>query len=183
MTLRIRYENTYQTLELNEKDTAALWVSLDIEGEYSADKKCEQKIQQTFDEKYNCPEYNSWHKFDRHHGNTKAEQYEDDGTGGEEEVGGTWCEPTMEEVADPRIFCQDQIAFEQKCEYEDVCDWVRKTLAKKPQWAEAFIAVRLNDVSVNDYAAQIGVSDASVVSHWLERAANKLRENYPNRQI
>lgn len=50
---------------------------------------------------------------------------------------------------------------------------------KKRKWAEAFIAIRIDGVSVNDYAAAIGVKDASTVSKWLSRAEKKLKENYP----
>jgi hypothetical protein len=38
-------------------------------------------------------------------------------------------------------------------------------------------AVRMDGVSVNDHAADIGVSDASIVYKWLARAEKKLKEN------
>ena len=69
---------------------------------------------------------------------------------------------------------------EDREDYEAACQWVREVLAKKPKWADAFIAVRMDGMTVNDYAASIGVSDASIVSKWLKRAEKKLRENYPN---
>ena len=75
------------------------------------------------------------------------------------------------------------IERERRESYEDICQWVRKTLVKKPKWADAFIAVRMDGVSVNDHAADIGVSDASIVSKWLARAEKKLAENYKNRQF
>jgi hypothetical protein len=89
----------------------------------------------------------------------------------------------MKEVADDRIFRKDEIERDRRESYEAICQWVRKVLAKKPKWADAFIAVRMDGVSVNDHAADIGVSDASIVSKWLARAEKKLKENYPNRQI
>ena len=82
-----------------------------------------------------------------------------------------------------QFFCKEETERDERASYEAICQWVRNVLAKKPKWAEAFIAVRLDMVSVNDYAASIGVSDASVVSKWLSRAEKKLRENYPDRQI
>ena len=92
-------------------------------------------------------------------------------------------EPLMCEVADDRIFLKDEIERSRREEREAVCQWVRKALAKKPNWADAFIAVRIDGVSVNDHAAAIGVKDASIISKWLGRAEKKLKENFENRQI
>ena len=80
----------------------------------------------------------------------------------------------MEEVKDPTVFYKEELEREERDEYEDVCGWIRQALVKKPDWAEAFLAVRMDGVSVNDYAASIGVSDSSIVSKWLTRAAKKL---------
>ncbi|MEI3219696.1 MAG: hypothetical protein V8S08_08920 [Lachnoclostridium sp.] len=52
---------------------------------------------------------------------------------------------------------------------------MRKVLANKPNWADAFIAVRIDGTSVNDHAAAIGVKDASIVSKWLARADKKFK--------
>ena len=89
----------------------------------------------------------------------------------------------MREVADDRIFRRDEIERDRREGHEDVCEWVRKVLAKKTNWADAFIAVRIEGTSVNDHATGIGVKDASIVSKWLSRAEKKLKENYQNRQI
>ena len=84
------------------------------------------------------------------------------------------------------------MAFKERKKYETfVMKWVNKEYEKlftknqfkKPKWADAFIAVRMDGMSVNDYAASIGLSDASVVSKWLTRAAKKLKENWDKRQI
>ena len=63
-----------------------------------------------------------------------------------------------------------------------VCRWVRKILVKKPEWADAFIAVSLNGESFRDYAARIG-ADENNITQKLKRAKKKLIENYKNRQI
>lgn len=183
MKLEVRYDNTVQTINLDAEATEQLWVSLALEGEGLTQAQREKMIQDEWNEQYNKPEYNSWHKFDRHYGNTKSQKYEDDGTGDDGDNGSTWREPLISEVADDRIFHKDEIERDRRESYEDICQWVRKTLAKKPKWADAFIAVRMDGVSVNDHAADIGVSDASIVSKWLARAEKKLKENYPNRQI
>ena len=88
----------------------------------------------------------------------------------------------MDEVADDRIFRKYEIEHEKKEDYEAVCRRVRKILVKKPEWADAFIAVYLNDESILNYAARIG-ADENNITQKLKRAKKKLRENYKNRQI
>lgn len=149
--------------------------SLSLEGEGLTQAQREKMIQDEWNEKYNKPEYNNWHKFDRHRGYSKAQPGKDDS---EDDVDTS--EPLMSEVADDRIFRRDEIERDRRESYEAICQWVRKVLAKKPNWADAFIAVRMDGVSVNDHAANIGVSDASIVSKWLARAEKKLAEEYKN---
>lgn len=173
MKLRIRYENEWQTMELDDMATEELWVTLSLEGNGLAKSEKEKLIQQTWEERFNRPDYNNWHKFDRHWGNSSAQTDDEDG----DDIP----EPLMSEVADDRIFRKDEIEWEEKEERDEVCRWVRTILAKKPKWAEAFIAVRINGVSVNDYAASVGVKDASAVSKWLTRAEKKLRDSYRDR--
>lgn len=88
----------------------------------------------------------------------------------------------MSEVADDRIFRQDELSREEREQYEAICGWARCILADKPRWAEAFIAVHMDLVPTKDYAASIGI-DPTTVTHWLRRAEKKLRENYKNRQF
>lgn len=178
MRLQIRYDDTVQTINLDAEATEQLWISLSLEGEGLTQAQREKMIQDEWNEQYNKPEYNNWHKFDRHRGYSKAQPGKDDG---EDDVDTS--EPLMSEVADERIFLKDMIERDHRESYEAICQWVRKTLVKKPKWADAFIAVRMDGVSVNDHAADIGVSDASIVSKWLARAEKKLAENYKNRQI
>ncbi len=178
MKLEVRYDNTVQTIDLDAEATEQLWVSLSLEGEGLTQAQREKMIQDEWNEKYNKPEYDNWHKFDRHRGYSKAQPGKDDS---EDDVDTS--EPLMSEVADDRIFRRDEIERDRRESHEAVCEWVRKVLAKKPNWADAFIAVRMDGVSVNDHAANIGVSDASIVSKWLARAEKKLKENYQNRQI
>lgn len=178
MKLEIRYDNTVQNIDLDAEETEQLWVSLSLEGEGLTQAQREKMIQDEWNEQYNKPEYNNWHKFDRHRGFSKAQPGKDD-----DEDDADTSEPLMKEVADDRIFRKDEIERDRRESYDAICQWVRKVLVKKPKWADAFIAVRMDGVSVNDHAASIGVSDASIVSKWLARAEKKLKENYPNRQI
>lgn len=172
MKLRIRYDETIQTLDLDENATEQLWVSLSLEGERLSDSEKEKMIQEAFDVKYNRPEYNSWHKFDRHRGNSKAQSVNDGG-----EVDADSSEPLMDEVADDRIFRKDELDRDERESYEAICDWVHKVLARKPKWADAFIAVRIDGEAIREYAARIG-ADENNITQKLKRAEKRLAAAY-----
>ena len=172
MKLKIRYNETVQTLDLDEKATKQLWVSLPLEGEGLSDSEKEKMIQETFDVNFNRPEYNSWHKFDRHRGNSKAQSEKDDG----KEDADT-SEPLMNKVADDRIFRKDELDINERESYEAICDWVYKVLARKPEWADAFIAVRMDGEPIREYAARIGANENNITQK-LKRAEKRLADAY-----
>lgn len=172
MKLRIRYDETVQTLNLDEKVTEQLWVSLSLEGDWFSDSEKEKMIQAAFDVNYNRPKYNSWHKFDRHRGNSKAQSVNDDG-----EKDADTSEPLMNEVADDRIFRKDELDRDERESYEAICDWVHKVLARKPEWADAFIAVRMDGEPIREYAARIG-ADENNITQKLKRAEKRLADAY-----
>lgn len=179
MKLQIRYEDKFQTIELDAETTEQLWVSLSLEDEGLSQEEREQRIQEEWERQYNRPEYNVWHRETRHiDGNPKRRRM--DGRSGY--IRGDSEDPTFQ-IMDYLLTTSDEESRDAAYEYEEICEWVRKVLERKPNWAAAFVAVRLDGVSVNDYAASIGVSDASIVSKWLARAEKKLREKYPDRQI
>lgn len=106
MKLKIRYDEAYQVLDLDEQATEQLWVSLDLDGgEALSQEEREKRIQEAFDAKYNRPEYNSWRKLNRHRGESKAKPGKDET---EDDVDTS--EPLMSEVADDRIFRQDELS-------------------------------------------------------------------------
>lgn len=164
-----RYDSEFQTIELDLEEAKGQWLSVDLEEDLT-EEELEKRIQEAVDEQYNRPEYNNYHKFYRHRGYSKAKPGKDD-----EEIDTS--EPLMREVADDSIFRKDEIEREEKETYEANCQWIRQVLGRKTKWADAFIKVRLDGMSVNDYAASIGVKDVSIVSKWLARATKKLREN------
>ena len=172
MRLSIRYENQFQSIELNEEETQEMWVSLSLEGE---NLEKEKLIQKTFDEKFNKPEYNIWHRETRHL-TTPKERFNDDG----DEYDTS--EPLMKEVADDRIFRKNEIERAYQDDYEGVCKWIRTALGKKQDWADMFIAVRIDGVSIREYASSIGVSENNITQK-LKRATKKLEQEYKNRQI
>ena len=175
MKLKVRYDESVQTIDLDAKAMEELWVSLSLDGEGLAQGEKEQMIQDAFDVQYNRPDYNCWHKFWRHHGESKAKP-------GDEEDEADTSEPLMSEVADDRIFRKDELAREEREGYETVCQFVREACGRKTDWAEMFIAVRIGGMSVNDYAAQVDANPSNI-SPQLDRAAHKIEKFLGNRQI
>ena len=88
----------------------------------------------------------------------------------------------MKEVADDRIFRKDEIERAYQDDYEGVCKWIRTALGKKQDWADMFIAVRIDGMSIREYASSIGVSENNITQK-LKRATQKLRKEIENRQI
>lgn len=185
MNLRIRYDDRYQTIKLDTETTEKLWVSLGIEDEGYSQEEKEELMQQRVEEKYNIPEYNSYHKFWRHYGDSKA-AVDEEGEASDSD------EPLMSEVADDRIFRKDEIKREETEADEAICAWIRKVLYKKPEVAEAFIATKYGDTSIRGYAAKLAGPDATPddirklensLSKKLTRAAQVLAKAYPNRDF
>lgn len=175
MKLNIRFEDDYQTLELDEAATKSLWVCLSLECEEDTPQKEREKmIQNAFEETFNRPEYNVFHRETRHIDH-KPKRKRMDGRRGYIQA-----EPNDKgfNIMDYLAVASDEEEKEKTAEEQEVFEKVRRILSKKPKWADAFIAVRLKGMSVNDYAAYIGVKDASTVSKWLGRAEKKLRENW-----
>lgn len=178
MKLKIRYENEFQMIELDAESMEGLWISLSLgtdEG-ISQDEK-EQRLQEAFEVQFNRPEYNNWHRFDRHRGFSRAVPGRDDS---DEEIDRN--EPLMDEVADDSAFRADELEHAERESYEAECQWVRKVLVRKPEWADMFISVRLNGESIKEYAARSGESENSITQK-LKRAAKKLKESWSSRQI
>ena len=171
MKLKIRYDDTIQTIDLDAEATRQMWVSLSLQGEELTDSEKEQKIQEAFDEQYNRPEYNNWHKETRHIGFSKAKPGKDED---EDDVDSS--EPLMNEVADDRIFMKDELERREREDYEDWCDRIRA--AMKPDYAEMIIAIHLDGMEPCEYAESIG-EKPNTLNHRLQRAEKKFREIFP----
>lgn len=167
MKLKIRYENEFQIIELDAKAADEMWVILSLEcDEDMTQEEKEQAIQNAWDEQYNKPEYNNWHKFDRHRGFSKARPNDET-----DEIDTS--EPLMDEVRDSSIFYKEEIDRENQWEYEALCQKLREVL--KPAAAEMVIAIALDGYSVGKYAASIS-EDANNISHRYRRAIKKLQK-------
>lgn len=174
MKLNIRYDDEIVELELDTREMEQLWVSFSLEQEDLPQKEKESRIQEEFDKQFNQPEYKNLRKFARHRGFSKARPDEDEEFDTDE--------PLISEVRDPGVFSKYESEHENKMQYDEVCAEVREILKKKPKWAEAFIAVRLDEMTVNDFAASIGEEPYNI-SKYLTRAEKKLKEFFEKRQI
>ena len=91
-------------------------------------------------------------------------------------------EPLIKEVADDRVFRKDELERAYQNEYEDVCQWIRTVLGKKQDWADMFIAVRIDGVPIKEYAQICGDSENNITQK-LKRVEKKLQVFFQNRQI
>ncbi len=57
MKLKVRYDESVQTIDLDAEATEQLWVSLSLEGEDLTQKERERMIQDAFEEQFNRPDY------------------------------------------------------------------------------------------------------------------------------
>ena len=159
MKLKIRYDNKYQTVEVNSEE---MWVSLSLEGEENlTQEEKETMIQEIFEEQFNKPEYNNWHKFNRHRGNLKKQFRKDDEDTDESDG--------LDAVGD---YSQDEERNSQY-EYEDLCLRIRKAL--KSEYADVIIAVYIDDMTPEEYAQRNGLKRDTVYKR-LQRAKKKMRE-------
>lgn len=168
MQLTVRYENKNQAITLNSKEAEELMESLSLKYDKNlSEKELELLIQGTWDERFNKPEYNNLHKFERHRGlSSKRSSEEDDDV---------ILEPQMDEVKDPTIFCKEEMERNDNWEYDEVCRRIRRIL--KQSTAEMVISIALDGMSVREYADLMG-DIANNVSHRYRRAIKKLKNNY-----
>ena len=142
--LKIRYENSYQTIELDSTATKQLWVSLSLEGEGLSQKEREQRIQEEWEKKFNRPEYNYRHRETRHIDPTPKRKRMDGRSG--------YIQGDPDDVSfnvfDYLLTADDAKILDGRSEYEEVCAKVRKILEKKPEWVDTFIPVRLDGESI-----------------------------------
>lgn len=168
MELKVCSENNVMYLDLDDKATKGLYVTLGIVEDPEATKEeNEKRLQEKFDIQFNRPDYNNWHKETRHIDPTpKARRL--DGKKGyiTAEPGDTSFDP-MENLA----VTYDNYGFDD----EEVCNLVRETFPKKPDLADMVIEVCLNKVPIRECARLHHMSESNV-SHKLSRALKKLRK-------
>jgi len=167
MKIRIQHENKPIYLEVPDEDFT-LMIDADYEDRLSSveDKGTvtRRSPQEIMDERFNKPEYNNWHKFDRHRGMPKKPFRKDD---------------ESEDATDHMDYFPDntdEVTREKQVEYEYLCEIIRKALKEKQ--AELLIAIFLDGVSVTEYAEREGVSK-SAISHRLDTAKKNFKKVFP----
>lgn len=144
MKIKIRYENEYQTLEVENMELEK-WLNISISEEESQEDY-EKRIQDVIEERFNRPDYNSWHKHDRHTGN--AYMKSKDGT-----VEVNTEEAIMFRAADKSAFSSSIDGVHNQLEYEECCETLRSLL--KTAVADMVIAIVLDGLTVSEYAERI----------------------------
>lgn len=174
MRVKIQYENEIQEIELNAEETEEMWVSLDLKEEDGKDK--ETLIQEAVDEQWNKPEYNIYHRETRHIDQNPVVKL----SARKGDVVSSHNTENFDvfQYAGATPDCTEKVF--NNIEYEDICRMIRKVL--KPNVADAFIAVYLDDVPVKEYAEKLHVTEGSI-SQKLHRAREKLKKYLGNRKI
>lgn len=168
MKIKMRYEDAYQTIEVETKEIEK-WLNISISEEESEDDY-EKRIQEEIEVQFNRPDYNSWHKHDRHTGVAKCK-----GKDGTVEVNTD--EAIIAKAVDTSVFTKSIDDVDTKLDldyqYKHYCKQIREVL--KPTVADMVIAIVLDGLSVGEYADSIG-EDSNNVSHRYRRAINKLKK-------
>ena len=189
MKIRIQYENKSTYLEVPDEECTVM-IDADYEDRLStADEEetvVHRPIQEIMDERFNKPDYNNWHKFDRHSGATTPPKRlngvkgyikaSDVSERNENESKYREGKANKRNTIDLYPDCSDEDNQEKVMDYEYVCEIIRETL--KPKQAELIIAIYLDGVSVTEYAESEGVS-VSAISHRLDTAKKNFKKVFP----
>ena len=174
MLLKVHYEDKTTGLELTCKDVEQLRYIFSIDKKLNQIEK-EKKVQEAFDINFNRPEYNNWHKFNRHRWDLFYNETE-------EEDSVSLDEKIADCVTDDQIFYKSFTQITQKESYNFVNQLIHSILPTKKDWADAFMAVRIKGYSINDYASLVGQSPNNITQK-LKRATKKIKKYLENRQI
>ncbi len=164
MKIKMRYENKYQTLEVETAEMGK-WLNISI-SEDESQEDYEKRIQEELDAKYNHPDYNNWHKHNRHSGDAIFKNKD-----GKVEVNTE--EAIKEKAVDNSVYKESTAEIEENFDYEYYCEFLRENL--KSSAADMVIAIALDGMTVGEYAASIG-DNANNVSHRYRRAIKTLKK-------
>ena len=167
MKIKILCDNKPTYLEVPDED-CTIMIDVDYKDRLSTAEDKEsisrRSVQEIMDERFNRPEYNNWHKFDRHRGQPKKRFCKD---GDQQEEG-----DAMDLFPDN----SDEKNHALREEDEYIRDMIRKTL--KPKHAELLIAIYLDDITVTEYANREGVT-VGAISHQLNTAKKNFKKVFP----
>ena len=159
MIIEMQYDNTRQGIEVDVED-AAKWMNISIE-----EDDVEEKIQEAVDEMFNRPEYNNWHKQDRH----RVEIPSSDQNDKEKVVNEP--EDVYELALNKEVFNKYDDEYAREQGYEFCCGLIRQSL--KPNIANIVIAIMLDGYKAQEVAEMLGDTPNNI-SHKYNRAKDKL---------
>jgi hypothetical protein len=149
---------------------ASQWVNVSI-GDEMTEKEIQDLIQECIDEEYNKPEYNEWHRENRHIGGNKHIQ------------------ATVDRIMHRRghgynlesVYADNSQEEERERKYQDeaIRGWLEESL--KPKESALAIALILDDMTVQEYAASIG-DKANNVSHRWNRLKRKIKKLFQEKR-
>jgi len=180
MKIRILYDNKPTYLEVPDEECSVM-IDADYEDRLSAADDNEtltrRTVQEIMDERFNKPEYNNWHKFDRHSAAITPPK-KLNGKRGYAKVINDADDDKSEKENAIELFPDnsDEENCEKHLEYECICNSIRKTL--KAKQAKMLIAIVLDGMSVTEYAEREGVS-VSAISHRMETAIKNFKKVFP----
>lgn len=160
MKISVIYDNRRQILEVETSELIG-WLNIDVEPNLS-DEVLQKIVQEKIDKEFNRPEYNNWHKFDRHRGMPKRAYRRDDEEEDETDVMDTFGDSTQESERNNRY------------EYDALCQLIHNSL--KLSYADVLIAICLDSKTPEEYAAEIGETRDAVYKR-LQRAKKKFAKN------
>ena len=182
MNITICYENHKTTLDVPEEDFA-LMIRLDYEKRLAEAKNpsivTPRSPQEIMEERFNSPDYNNWRKFHRH--------WKADAAPIQVSNPSRCLSADPDESGQPHHFDMDEFPDlagmeKQKQDERDreLREWIRNNL--KPDYAEMLIAIRMEGMTVTDYAARINEKRTNV-SHRLSWAEKKFKEIFEKSPI
>lgn len=143
MKLRVRYDERYQTIVLDEKTMDDMWVCLEIENDEDMPlEKKERLIQESFNKKFNRPEYNNLHKFGRHKGDCGSMYFEENNNF-------NYIGPQINEVRDKDVFFKEELDRERRWEDDEIIERIYEVFPSET--AEMVIAIAIKGYSVSEY--------------------------------
>ena len=166
MNLKVRNEAKYQVIELDEinknKTANCLGVS---QFETETDQHFNHRIQVEFNNQFNKPEYNIFHRETRH-----VVQFSD-------LTGGNLSATNIDEMLYSTVADKEAFGLSAKATYQEKYDAACKRINSllKPDAAKMIIAIILDGVSVEDYARSIDDKPNNVSKRFC-RAKQKLKK-------
>ncbi|MGC4604816.1 hypothetical protein [Enterococcus faecium] len=161
MKFQIRYDDKFQEVELSVEEACG-WVNVMPTSDLSEEEIC-QLIQERIDERFNRPEYNEWHRENRHIGFLKRPSKKEDD------------EPFLGDVMDTIADRSDEEMCERQYQDEAIRGWFNEML--KPKEAAMAEALILDGYSVEGFAKEIG-DKANNASHRWVRLKKKILKKY-----